>query len=215
MVKKYNPKKLLVEGKDDLRVIPELIENNGIFWGKRGEEIVLIRDCEGYPNIDSNLISTELQASGLTHLGIIIDADENLSARWQSIRNACLHSISDIPEQLPETGLIHTTEDGIKFGIWIMPDNQISGMLETFLAYLIRDEDKSIWQYAQEVVQEAKNQGAPFQNSYIDKAKIYTWLAWQEEPGRQLHQAIKYKVLNPQHPNAQIFFTWFKNLYNL
>ncbi|WP_335337837.1 DUF3226 domain-containing protein [Nostoc piscinale] len=68
---------------------------------------------------------------------------------------------------------------------------------------------------AQEVAQKAKNKGAPFKDSYIDKAKIYTWLAWQEEPGRQLHQAIKYKVLNSQHPNAQIFFTWFKNLYNL
>ncbi|ALF56188.1 hypothetical protein ACX27_30425 [Nostoc piscinale CENA21] len=59
-------------------------------------------------------------------------------------------SISDIPEQLPDTGLIHTIEDGIKFGIWIMPDNQISGMLETFLACLIKYEDESIWQYAQE-----------------------------------------------------------------
>ncbi|MBD2297602.1 hypothetical protein H6G80_07240 [Nostoc sp. FACHB-87] len=215
MVKKYNPKKLLVEGKDDERVIPELIEKNGIYWGKKGEEIVFIKDCDGYPNIDSNLISTELQASGLTHLGVMIDADENLSARWQSIRSACLPSIPDIPEELPETGLIHMTKNRIKFGIWIMPDNQISGMLETFLAYLIRDESEFIWQYAQKVAQEAKNKGAPFKDSYIDKAKIYTWLAWQEEPGRQLHQAIKYKVLNPQHPNAQIFFTWFKNLYDL
>ncbi|MEH2397109.1 DUF3226 domain-containing protein [Nostoc sp.] len=216
MAKGYVAKKLLVEGQDDLRVIPELIEKNGIRWGdKRKEAIVLIEDCGGYENIDANLISTELQASGLTHLGVIIDADEDLSVRWISIRNACLPSIPDIPEEISETGLIHVTNNGIKFGIWIMPDNQTRGMLETFLAYMIKDEAETIWQYAQEVAQEAKNKGASFKDSYLDKAKIYSWLAWQEEPGRQLHQAIKYKILNPQHPKAQTFLIWFKTLYDL
>ncbi|MBD2171263.1 DUF3226 domain-containing protein [Anabaena sp. FACHB-709] len=46
-----------------------------------------------------------------------------------------------------------------------------------------------------------------------NKAKIHTWLTWQEEPGRQLHQAITYKILNPQHPKAQTFVKWFKTLY--
>ncbi|MBC1219706.1 hypothetical protein GNF10_29545 [Nostoc sp. UCD121] len=216
MAKSYEPKKLLVEGPEDLRVIPELIEKNGIRWGNnKREAIVSIQDCGGYDNIDANLISTELQASGLTNLGVIIDADEDLPARWMSIRNACLPSIPDIPKEISETGLIHVTKNGIKFGIWIMPDNQMRGMLETFLAYMIRDEGETIWQYAQEVAQEAKNKGAPFKDSYLDKAKIYTWLAWQEEPGRQLHQAIKYEFLNPQHSKTQTFLIWFKNLYNL
>ncbi|MFK0732072.1 MAG: DUF3226 domain-containing protein [Gloeotrichia echinulata GP01] len=30
-----------------------------------------------------------------------------------------------------------------------------------------------------------------------------------------LHQAIKYKILNPQHSKAQIFVNWFKALYDL
>lgn len=216
MAKGYAPKKLLVEGEDDKRVIPELIEKNGVRWGeKKKEAIVLIDDCGGYNKINTDLISTELQASGLTNLGLIIDADEDLSTRWMSIRNACLPSIPEIPEQIPETGLIHITKNGIKFGIWMMPDNQMRGMLETFLAYMIRDEAKVIWQYAQEVAEEAKKKGALFKDSYFDKAKIYTWLAWQEEPGRQLHQAIKYEILNPQHPKAQTFITWFKTLYDL
>lgn len=215
MAKSYQPKKLLVEGSEDLRVIPELIEKNGIPWGnKKSKAIVTIQECGGYENIDANLISTELQASGLTHLGVIIDADEDVAVRWISIRNACFPSIPDIPEQIPETGLILTT-NGIKFGVWIMPDNLVRGMLETFLAYMIRDESQVIWQYAQEVAQEAKNKGASFKNSYLDKAQIYTWLAWQEQPGRQLHQAIKYEILNPQHPKAQTFVTWFKTLYDL
>jgi hypothetical protein len=216
MTKGYVAKKLLVEGKDDLRVIPELIEKNGIIWvAPNGKPVVYIQDCDGYENINADLITTELQASGLTHLGLIVDADADLSERWISIRNACLSSIPDIPEDIPNTGLIHVTNTGIKFGVWIMPDNLMQGMLETFLAYMIPDESEPLWKYAQEVVGKAKDKGASFIDAHLDKATIYTWLAWQEEPGRQLHQAIKYKILNPQHPKAQIFVNWFKVLYDL
>jgi len=210
MTKGYYPKKLLVEGAEDKRVLPELLELNGISWGRKP---VFIQDCEGYKNINTDRVSTELQAGGLTNLGVMIDADNCPSERWQSIRNSCLKSIPDMPKKLPDTGLIHTT-DGIKFGVWMMPDNKIQGMLETFLAYMIPDSGEALWQYAQYSATAAKNQGALFRNK-IAKANIYTWLAWQEEPGRQLHQAIKERILNPHHPMAQVFVQWFKSLYDL
>lgn len=216
MASKYYPKKLIVEGEQDKRVIPELIEANGI-PGRKKEIGIKVPYIESYGNdefIDADVISTELKASGLTTLGLIVDADDNLSARWDSIRNACLKSIPDFPEQLPETGLIHSI-GGIKFGVWIMPDNQKCGMLETFLAYMIPDESEPFWQYAQDVVTEAKRRGAPFIDAHFDKANIYTWLGWQNPPGRQLHNAIMERILNPQHPQAQPFMTWFKNLYDL
>ncbi|WP_414528918.1 DUF3226 domain-containing protein [Nodularia chucula] len=216
MVKSDNPKKLLVEGKDDLRVIPELIEKNGITWvDNKRQPIVLIEECEGYENITSDLIYTELQTGRRTHLGLVVDADDDASLRWQSIRNACLPSIANIPEEIPATGLIINTPDGKRFGVWIMPDNIMEGMLETFLSYMIPQQGESLWKYAQEVAWEAKNQGAIFKDSYIHKAEIYTWLAWQDEPGRQIHQAIKYNILNPQDVKVQGFITWFKTLYAL
>ncbi len=207
---------LLVEGKQDVRVIPELIEANGVNWGTRKSPVVYIRDYDGYQNlVDPDVISTELQASGLSVLGIMIDADDNPLGRWQSIRSACLKSIPDIPEALPEEGLIHIAPNGIKFGIWIMPDNKMRGMLETFLTYMIPIESQALWSFAQEVAQEAKNKGAVFTDLHLDKANIYTWLAWQNPPGRQLHQAIMERILNPNHPNAQRFVTWFRTLYGL
>lgn len=209
-------KVLLVEGKQDVRVIPELIEANGVHWGNRKSPVVFIREYDGYQNlVNPDVISTELQASRLSVLGIMIDADENPLERWQSLRNACLNSIPDIPETLPEDGLIHTTSNGIKFGIWIMPDNKMRGMLETFLTYMIPTGNELLWQFAQEVAQEAKSKGAVFTEYQLDKANIYTWLAWQNPPGRQLHQAIMERILNPKHSNAQKFVTWFKNLYDL
>ena len=103
----------------------------------------------------------------------------------------------------------------IKFGIWMMPDNKRRGMLETFLAYMIPTEKEPLWTYAQEVVVEAKKRGAPFKQVLEDKACIYTWLAWQKKPGRQLHDAVKMKILDPKHPKAQMFVRWFKCLYDL
>lgn len=207
---------LLVEGKQDVRVIPELIEANGVNWGTKKSPVVYIRDYDGYQNlVDPDVISTELQASGLSALGIMIDADDNPSGRWHSIRGVSLRSIPDLPETLPEEGLIHTAPNGIKFGIWIMPDNKMCGMLETFLTYLIPTGNEVLWQFAQEAVQEAKGKGATFTDSHLDKANIYTWLAWQHPPGRQLHQAVIECILNPKHPDAQRFVTWFRALYEL
>lgn len=217
MVEIWHGRKLLVEGYEDMRVIPELIEANGIPWGEsKDEAVVEIKSLGGIENLlDSSEIYTQLQISRLSALGLIVDADEEPIARWEQVRNACLPTITDFPEDLPETGLIHQTSFGVKFGVWMMPDNQMAGMLETFLAYLIPDEDDDLWDYAREAVLEAKNLGAKFKPNHTDKANIHTWLSWQNPPGRQLHNAIMEKILAPQHPQAQVFIDWFKNLYDL
>lgn len=215
MAKLY-PKVLIVEGDEDKRVIPELMESNGVVWIENNRPIVHIRPYDGYENITADVIATELKASGLTVLGIVIDADENPLRRWESIRNAALPSMPGLPAELPDTGLVHTTANGIRFGIWLMPDNiNARGMLETFLAYLIPSGGNAIWALAKQAVQEAKGNGATFTAVHADKANIYTWLAWQKPPGRQLHQAITQRILDPAHPEAQKFMSWFKTLYEL
>lgn len=216
MAKVYS-KVLLVEGVQDKRVIPELIEANGIEWELQNHPIVYIDDKSGgYLNlVDPDAIAVQLKRSGLSILGIMIDADDDPSARWQSIKNAMSKTVPDFPTVLPEEGLIHVLPDGIRLGIWMMPDNKMRGMLETFLACLIPSDNEPLWQFAQEAVQEARVKGAELTEQKLDKANIYTWLAWQKSPGRQLHQAVMERILDPKHPNAQKFVTWFKTLYNL
>jgi hypothetical protein len=209
---------LLVEGQDELRTIPELIEINGINWGTRKNPVVLLRDCEGCENIiDKNVIAVELKADGIEALGILLDADEYPLDRWTAIRNACHNSgmIAGIPDELPVEGLILEADNGVRVGIWMMPDNQLPGMLETFLGYLLPLDTSSLWELAEETIEKAKVKGAPFTEYHRDKAQIYSWLAWQKPPGRQLHQAIKERILDPQHPEAQRFVSWFRQLYQL
>lgn len=97
----------------------------------------------------------------------------------------------------------------------MMPDNRLRGMLETFLAYMVPEANDALWTYSQVVVEEAHRKNAPFTEFHRDKAQIYTWLAWQNPPGRQLHQAVMERILNPHHPRAQTFISWFKQLYEL
>jgi hypothetical protein len=209
-------KVLLVEGKQDLRVIPELIEANGVPWGTKKNPIVLIRDYDGYPNlVNSDVLQAEFQASGLSSLGIVIDADENASQRWTSLRNAASRLIPDLPISLPENGLIHNTAKGVAFGVWIMPDNNTSGMLETFLSYLIKDDCLDIWNLAKTSASVAQKSGAAFSDAHEIKAEIYTWLAWQDPPGRQLHQAVMERILDPSHNSGASFIKWFRDLYSV
>jgi hypothetical protein len=214
---KICPNLLLVEGNEDLKTIPDLIEANGIDWSSKP---VWIEEYGGHSNLlRPDVIQSEMGTRGLQALGIMVDADENAPERWQEVRQACLPVIPDFPETLPETGLIYetlnTTDDVIKFGVWMMPNNVASGMLETFLAQMIPASSEPIWKYAQEATAQAKSRGALFSPAHRDKANLYTWLAWQRPPGQPFIYALKDKILEPTRTDVQTFVTWFKTLYGL
>lgn len=217
MAQRPRVRKLLVEGDDDKRVIPQLIEANGIPWGESREEwIVSIQSMGGYDAIvAAGEIETQLKASGLEALGIIVDANDDSAKRWMSVRARCIASFPDLPESLPTKGVIATDADGLKLGVWIMPDNESCGMMETFLKFLVPNSDDPILSFATEARDEAKSLGAPFNDAHADKALIHTWLAWQDPPGRQLHNAIIEAILDPESPHAQPFVKWFRSLYGL
>ncbi|HVX63214.1 MAG TPA: DUF3226 domain-containing protein [Pirellulales bacterium] len=216
MGRRLHPKKLLVEGEEDKRVIPQLIEAHGVEWGENRQEwIVLIEQLGGIePLLESAVIETELKVRGLEVLGIVVDANDSAAERWKRIRNRCAKAFPSLPETLPNEGLIDTNVDGLKLGVWLMPDNRSRGMLETFLACLLGDETQPLWQYANETVVNAKDRGAPFTDAHEDKARIHTWLAWQDPPGRQLHDAVKFQMLKPS-PLSAPFVAWFRSLYGV
>ncbi len=208
-------KVLLVEGDEDKRVIPQIVEANGVKWGdKQKEWIVEIKALGSVEKLlDKEEIGVQLKASGLKVLGIILDADESPADRWQSIRNCLIERYPDIPKQPPLFGLIHPGE--IKLGVWMMPDNKERGMLETFLQFLLPEDGKALWQFSEQSCQQAKAHGASFKDFHSDKAKIHTWLAWRNPPGRQLHNAIMERILSPSSPQAAAFMQWFRELFEV
>jgi hypothetical protein len=52
-----------------------------------------------------------------------------------------------------------------------------------------------------------------FQKVHLSKAIVHTYLAWQDEPGRPLGQAITTQALKPHTQTAQAFTTWLTRLF--
>lgn len=145
----------------------------------------------------------------------IWDADESLEAKWHALRARCIQSFPEMPDELPPGGVVVENMSKKRFGAWVLPDNRSRGMMETFLSFLVPSEQDSLWQYAIAATNQARDHGAKYRDAHGDKACIHTWLAWSDPPGRQLHQAVIERILDPNSQHAQGFVRWFRALYEI
>ncbi len=212
--RKPEPNILLVEGDQDTRIIPYFMEANGVSWDEPPP--VYIDSCDGFENIVAEgVLKTEFKATGLKAIGIIADANSNVEKRWQSLRDRCKTGFPNLPNDLPHTGLVCENVEEIRLGIWIMPDNQNHGMMETFLANLAQENNNPLWNHAVAACTEAKKHNAPYTDAHTVKANLHTWLAWQKNPGLQLHTAVVAETLDPKSPYAANFVKWFRELFEV
>lgn len=209
-----HPKHLIVEDNEDKHTVVHLMRNH-VDWPDANWPVEVKIGRSADEIINRSFLSIILKQSGLQALGIVLDADEVFEARWRRLRRILIEFVPKVPNELPEEGLICANEEGLRLGVWMMPDNRSSGMLETFLRLLIRREAARVWEYAQLAVRVAKRRGAPYRDAHRDKACIHTWLAWQDPPGERFGIAITIKMLDPHAPSAAAFVDWFRNLYDL
>jgi hypothetical protein len=207
---------LLVEGIEERLVVPHLMDHY-VVWGDTPDEwVVFLKAHEGVDDLlEPGNIEAESKQAGLKAIGILIDADDQFDSRWSRPRDRCLRIAADFPEQLPPDGLIHQNEDGLRIGVWIMPDNQSRGMLETFLGSLVTAPMNPLWIFARESCTNSRDHGAPYIDPHYDKACIYTFLAWLEPPGRSLNVSVQARAFDGRLPLAGRFAKWFINLYQL
>lgn len=185
---------LLVEGANDRHVIWALCEQHQVPKtfsveipaedGPRGVEALL------------ESIPVRLKISGLQALGIVVDANQNLVDRWRAIGTRLRQNgYGNLPSQPDIDGFITTPPNRPRVGVWLMPDNRLPGMLETFVAHLIPQGDRLASQ-AEACLQRIEEQGFNrYRLIHHPKAFIHTWLAWQENPGVPMGQAITAHVL--------------------
>ena len=160
-------------------------------------------------------ISTFLKSAPVQALGVVIDADDAAAGRYDQIRKLNVSSFPALPPALPREGVVETNAQGKRFGVWIMPDNATEGYLELFLRYLVPSSEEAIWQHGVESVTQAVKLGAPIRPAHVGKANLYTWLAWQDPPGRAPGVALMQRALDPTSNYATPFVEWFKRLYEL
>src|SRR6266566_3549202 len=125
---------LLVEGNDDEHVFYSLLKHHRVPQGfkiKNKGSVEAILDTLDVELIDSNLGG----------LGIVVDADFDVAARWEAIRGRLISSGYMVPETPESDGTIIEQEGRPVVGIWLMPDNILPGMLEHFVSFLIPSGD--------------------------------------------------------------------------
>ncbi|MDR1555397.1 MAG: hypothetical protein LBS39_05170, partial [Campylobacteraceae bacterium] len=165
-------KKLLVEGNDDQHIILALCKKFNI------GEVFDVVDCEGIEKLYKE-IPIRLKQSGIQAIGIIIDADDDIKNRYDKIKKI----LPSMPSILLEEKSTITIQNGIKVGIWVMPNNNLNGTIEDFISFLVPEDDKLMPIVDLTLENIEKKELNKYSTQYKSKAKIHTWLAWQENPG--------------------------------
>ncbi len=202
---------LLVEGKDDKHVITHVCMRHDL----PSIELREPNERQEGNGVDELLagIPQRLREPDVQIIGIVVDADYDLAARWQALRSRILAAgYKSIPEKPVAEGWISTEETLKRVGIWLMPNNQLPGMLEDFVVHLIPASDElrpKVEAVVAEIEREALNHYPKVQHS---KALIHTWLAWQETPGQPMGLAIRAQALRHDSPTALAFVAWLRRL---
>jgi len=137
------PSRLLwVEGKDDSAVTHSLCKAHDL------PEVFRVQAKNGVDELLETFF-TELRAPGMERFGVVVDANGDAQARWNSIRRTLeAEGYTAVPRQLISHGMIvPETPHRPVFGAWIMPDNSAAGAIEDFAAKLIPGDD-ALWRHA-------------------------------------------------------------------
>lgn len=199
-------KVLLVEGRDDEHVFKALCGRHGL------PQIDEIKQHEGCEQL-LEAIPVRLTESDVDAVGIVIDANSSIESRWQSVRNhiknAGYGNVPDLP--LPDGLVVFPPPQSLlpRCGVWIMPDNRVPGILEDFLLHLVPKGDR-LYEYTVSCVSNMDPNLRLYRAEDEPKARIHTWLAWQDEPGRPLGQSITRGVLLADSVAARKVISWLK-----
>jgi len=212
-------KVLLVEGDSDERFFLGLLEYLQL---KDKINIAKPPGSGGKPSalkfLDT-LLKRLYQKEGITHLGMVIDADypqygEGYKKSLNDIHNIIKkHQYNELDGLSP--GLSFSHNNGfMPFGLWIMPDNYSDGMFEDWVEKCIKDVDRyPLLEHAKVVIK-----GLPevrFKEIQRTKAEISTWMAWQEKPGEGLHKIIPRKFIDLNCVPFINLIEWIKRIYSI
>lgn len=199
---------LLVEGKDDEHVFYHLLKHHQVpqqFAVKRQDGIDRLLET----------LPVQLKASDLERLGVVVDANTNLDARWQSLRDILIRAgYHGIPLSPHPDGTVVEQAGKPIVGIWLMPDNRLPGTLEDFCGFLVPPDDP-LWGRAERCLQQIPEDERRFPMERWSQARIHTWLAWQKEPGAPLGQAITARYLDADAPHVQQLMNWVRRVFGL
>ena len=221
---------LIVEGLSDKNFIQAFLDYEGL-------NISLDVRVVTAPEIDTSIHHTtkqgifqavetlikQLNDGRYTRIGILLDMDYQGDSRLP-IKQQNLNQLSAALN--PQGFLLRqpvSNDKGLYFdnpdfdnpiGIWIMPDNDSEGYLESWSKSCIKDKKASHFQQAEAFIESFDT--THFKPSAITKAKIYTWLAIQPKPTQDLSRCLlpKYDLLDKNASSYQNFRNWLLTTFS-
>lgn len=194
---------LLVEGLDDEHFVWHFCRRHEV------TDNFCIINKGGFPWLRS-AITTEMKVSGRRAVGILADADDNVSGRWREIVEELEKEGIRAEKRPGQTGTV--IESRPRVGVWLMPDNRRRGELEDFVRELIPEEDP-LWPLAEKYITDIPETDRKFQTHKALKAKVHAWLAAQKPPGR-IGSAVTNEALTADGvPLASDFAKWLRDIF--
>ncbi len=195
---------LLVEGADDKHVVRQLC-------GRHPDmPPFCVLDKQGFPKL-KDAISPEIKVSGRAALGILVDANDDPIGRWQAIVDRLRSTGVELPAQMDSAGTIVENGNGLRVGIWLMPDNGSAGEIEDFIVRLMPAGDP-VWPRARRYIDSIPAGERKFAGQKVLRARIHAWLAARAEP-RKMGAAIGAGDLDATAPLATQLTDWLRRLF--
>ena len=195
---------LLVEGINDKHVVLNLCQRCQI------NQNFTILDRDGIDQLIET-VGAELNAPDRQTVGILVDANDDWEARWQSITSRLSHAGINAPQKPDPKGTIIDMPGKPRVGVWLMPDNRSNGELEDFICYMLPDNDP-VWPLSKRYIKDIPSTERKFNRNKALRAKLYAWLATRENP-KQMGSAISAHDLSIDGNRCQKFMRWLMELF--
>lgn len=196
---------IFVEGKTDRELFRRILNHHQVegvvFFEPKSE------DAGGEGWLRKNL-SRLLKEGNAERFGLVLDADRDTAAKWQSIARALSKTAisvvdaHDLPTAYPAGGFVNGN-----FGVWLVdPASDLPGDLESLKLSLVQ---------SNHVLDPAKAAVArePKLLTKTTKAILGTWLAWQRQGAGMVEaEAWTEGLLQIEGDVANDFVAWVKRL---
>lgn len=195
---------LLVEGRDDKHVVDHIC--------RRCEPMPTfeIVDAGGLEKLMAS-IGSELKAPGRQAVGIVVDANDDIEARWAAVKNRLDSAGLVVGERDSAGTVIRGTPPEPHVGVWIMPDNRHTGELEDFIEAMIPASD-AVWPLSRAYIDGIPSTDRLFSAEKALRAQVHAWLAARERP-RPMGLAIRAGDLDVEGVGCAGLKTWLRRLF--
>ena len=154
-----------------------------------------------------------LETGQVSHIGILVDMDFTDKT---DIKNQNLRQISERlnplgfhqrQQQNNNSGFYFENSDyDNPIGVWLMPNNQNEGYLETWVKMAMSSDQQSHFTQIENFIQSLGTSHFKNPVTAMDKARIFTWLSTQTKPTQDLSKSLE--LIAAKNPVYQNFKHW-------